>query len=180
MKKFILCMLPIIVYSSGANASSTLTFSTTTNTPTYLEAGMTISSVGGGENVKTNSGSWYSDLKGGSSTWELTTGSNFDLLSIDTLHYDSGESSTWKGWLGGIEVISQTTNAANSSWTFSSFVNLDKVTLTVDGFWTDGRFDNLEFQPSAVPLPAAVWLMGSGLLGLMGYSRKNKGQSLAA
>ncbi|BCG63257.1 MAG: hypothetical protein methR_P0953 [Methyloprofundus sp.] len=29
---------------------------------------------------------------------------------------------------------------------------------------------------SAVPLPAAVWLMGSGLVGLIGYSRKNKQQ----
>jgi len=28
--------------------------------------------------------------------------------------------------------------------------------------------------PSAVPVPAAVWLMGSGLLGLMGFSRKAK------
>jgi len=27
---------------------------------------------------------------------------------------------------------------------------------------------------SAVPVPAAVWLMGSGLLGLMGFSRKGK------
>lgn len=31
-----------------------------------------------------------------------------------------------------------------------------------------------------VPIPAAVWLMGSGLVGLMGYSRKNKSQSVAA
>lgn len=30
------------------------------------------------------------------------------------------------------------------------------------------------------PLPAAVWLMGSGLLGLMGFSRKNKAQAIAA
>jgi len=27
---------------------------------------------------------------------------------------------------------------------------------------------------SAVPLPAGVWLMGSGLLGLIGFSRKTK------
>jgi len=27
---------------------------------------------------------------------------------------------------------------------------------------------------SAVPVPAAIWFMGSGLLGLMGFSRKNK------
>jgi len=27
---------------------------------------------------------------------------------------------------------------------------------------------------SAVPLPAAAWLMGSGLLGLLGFSRKRR------
>ncbi len=33
---------------------------------------------------------------------------------------------------------------------------------------------------SAVPVPAAIWFMGSGLLGLMGFSRKNKAQSVVA
>jgi len=32
---------------------------------------------------------------------------------------------------------------------------------------------------SSVPVPAAVWLMGSGLLGLMGFSRRNKVQPAA-
>ena len=30
------------------------------------------------------------------------------------------------------------------------------------------------FQPSAVPVPAAVWLFGSGLLGLIGVARRKK------
>ena len=30
------------------------------------------------------------------------------------------------------------------------------------------------FSPSAVPVPAAVWLFGSGLLGLIGVARRNK------
>ena len=30
------------------------------------------------------------------------------------------------------------------------------------------------FAPSAVPIPAAVWLFGSGLVGLMGIARRNK------
>ena len=33
---------------------------------------------------------------------------------------------------------------------------------------------------SNVPIPAAVWLMGSGLLGLLGFSRKNKSQVVAS
>ncbi len=45
----------------------------------------------------------------------------------------------------------------------------------------DDSYDNVAFvgwnEVTHVPLPAAVWLMGSGLLGLMGYSRKKKRQS---
>ena len=33
------------------------------------------------------------------------------------------------------------------------------------------------FTPSAVPLPAAIWLFGSGLLGLTGISRGNRARS---
>lgn len=33
---------------------------------------------------------------------------------------------------------------------------------------------------AAVPVPAAIWLMGSGLLGLIGFSRQKKTQSVAA
>jgi hypothetical protein len=35
-------------------------------------------------------------------------------------------------------------------------------------------------SPAAVPVPATLWLFGSGLMGLMGYSRRKQGQSLAA
>ena len=36
-------------------------------------------------------------------------------------------------------------------------------------------YDNLEFaEVSAVPVPAAVWLFGSGLLGLVGVARRRK------
>lgn len=34
--------------------------------------------------------------------------------------------------------------------------------------------DNIEYNVSAVPLPAAAWLFGSGLIGLAGMSRRKK------
>ena len=45
----------------------------------------------------------------------------------------------------------------------------------VGGYESSGRFyDNVNFAPSAVPVPAAVWLFGSGLLGLVGVARRRK------
>ena len=44
--------------------------------------------------------------------------------------------------------------------------------------WTDSDFDDMmvraQFIPTAVPLPAAVWLFGSGLIGLIGMARRRK------
>jgi len=42
------------------------------------------------------------------------------------------------------------------------------------------NFDNVRLDISSVPVPAAVWFMGSGLLGLIGFSRKNKPQAITA
>jgi hypothetical protein len=35
-------------------------------------------------------------------------------------------------------------------------------------------WNSLQITPSAVPVPAAAWLLGSGLLGLAGFARKRK------
>ena len=47
------------------------------------------------------------------------------------------------------------------------------TTRTV-GLSSDGFFDEVSLQLTAVPVPAAVWLLGSGLCGLIGFARGNK------
>lgn len=46
----------------------------------------------------------------------------------------------------------------------------------VDGCSASADFDNITMttEVSAIPVPAAVWLFGSGLLGLVGVARKKK------
>ena len=39
---------------------------------------------------------------------------------------------------------------------------------------SDAYFDNASMTVAAVPVPAAVWLFGSGLLGLIGVARRKK------
>lgn len=48
-------------------------------------------------------------------------------------------------------------------------------TNTTDNWNPTGVFyDNLNFNAPAVPVPAAVWLFGSGLLGLVGVARRKR------
>jgi len=35
-------------------------------------------------------------------------------------------------------------------------------------------FDKVQLTVSAVPVPAAVWLFGSALIGLVGFSKRRK------
>ncbi len=91
------------------------------------------------------------------------------------------------------------------SWSiyFNSLANsvatMNTVTLTMQGDWLNPGFDAsdisfwwgngltnnssnsnptfLGVDAAVVPIPAAIWLMGTGLIGLIGISRKNKIQS---
>ena len=66
-------------------------------------------------------------------------------------------------------------NTANISGMEVSFLPLEQQWLHIDGF--AGTWDvpfSLVIQTSAVPIPAAVWLFGSGLIGLIGVARRKK------
>jgi len=43
-----------------------------------------------------------------------------------------------------------------------------------DGFVADGSIDYLDTEINTIPIPAAVWLFGSGLLGIIGIARRKK------
>ena len=52
---------------------------------------------------------------------------------------------------------------------FGSVAGVKRMVIEMKG---SGAIDNLVF--SAVPIPAAIWLFGSGLLGLVGMARRKK------
>jgi len=62
----------------------------------------------------------------------------------------------------------------NSDAVFSTPLTLNSFTLTAQGLGTSTRISGLSVDTSAVPVPAAAWLMGSGLLGLAGMARRRR------
>lgn len=60
-------------------------------------------------------------------------------------------------------------------WLDNNFDGVSSVTFTSTNaycFGLDNFYIDEEAPPSNVPLPAAVWLLGSGLVGLVGFGRK--------
>jgi PEP-CTERM motif len=84
---------------------------------------------------------------------------------------------SFEGWNDGamlfasenFEINTSTPLLINLNW-----VGIDRLTINNDG--DQWAMDNFTFDApvsSQVPLPAAFWLLGSGIAGLMGFRRKN-------
>jgi hypothetical protein len=99
-----------------------------------------------------NAGVWDYPTPGGTSGWYKNgpgTGNLYDGTTAQNLYYITGGGST------GAKVLSTVEGTA---------------TLTANGLVLAGVGGTT--PPPAVPLPAAVWLLGSGLLGLTGVARR--------
>jgi len=91
--------------------------------------------------------------------------SNYDLF--DNIQ-SSGAGTGITYWSGTI--VSTNINA-NTAWIFSFEDGQQSVTSTVNQRFIWAVHDG---DVSAVPVPAAVWLFGTGLIGLAGLARRKK------
>lgn len=89
----------------------------------------------------------------------------------------------WSSYAGSNWI--QLMSARNENWTFNQTFNLTLANNAPEvwvAFWLNngnqdnGKMDNVVVMADqmVVPLPAAIWLFGSGLLGLMGVARRRK------
>jgi len=137
-------------------------------------------------------------MRGGTSNALITLTENegdlFDLLSIDLAAFpgttivdgvlvpvDTGipQVVTFEGIKFGGGTVTQT-------FEHMDFLNL--TTYSLIGFnqlslvsWFQGagdpnthQFDNISVQLSVIPIPAAVWLFGTAMIGLVGFGRRRK------
>ena len=97
---------------------------------------------------------------------------------------DSSSTSIIVTFVGGSTdtFLLETTGAGGDSAEFVGIFRNDQPQITRIQFDAAGDaswgIDNLEYGVTAVPLPAAVWLFGSGLLGLVGLSKRSKLKNL--
>ena len=115
-------------------------------------------------------GSYTSSYNSAASRW-TTSSSAFTFDNPTFIDF----SSFWDGSIDGLVRVSIT---GSGSVTFDT----DTIEASVgQGVNSSGVSGNLNFNPtinsitvSSVPVPAAVWLFGSGLLGFIGIARRKK------
>lgn len=123
----------------------------------------------------------YNRFVDGVTSLEKQDGTAFNLFSIDLAELNGNVTPppdllvTFEGLLSGGGTVTQTFQLDGiafgaETFLFTGFNNLSSVT------WTQAepshQFDNIVV--SAIPVPAAIWLFGSGLLGLIGFARRKR------
>lgn len=86
--------------------------------------------------------------------------------------------------IGGADAVAQQDPFGNAIWGYemtsglmpvgTASVTIDIESVRLGGGYNDAYVDLVEFSvaQTAVPLPAAAWLMGSALFGLLGFARR--------
>jgi len=111
----------------------------------------------------------------------VASGGVFDIFSIDVgaANVSGSFDFAFTGFLsGGGTVSTSTINASamqtvnfNSSWSGLDSFRIEISPNTVAGPFTGSIIDNISVE--VVPIPAAIWLFGSGLAGL-GFLRRRR------
>ena len=183
-------------FISEAQRSNLVTFdllsSSSSNSPLYFEDGVRVEQIGGdGDDISALCGTGFCWVDNDTFNWypnggdfgftEISriAGTDFAGFGVDlgTGAFLSSSSTLSYNLLdNGISVLSGTINYLADGYIGFSGGNFDTVQLsaTQSGFGSRNvlAIDNIEL--TAVPLPAAVWLFGSALIGLASIRKSKK------
>jgi hypothetical protein len=76
-------------------------------------------------------------------------------------------------WEGGPYVMNNGNTLDGMGWSFQTY---DGLTNNANNYRNFSAWAVRSGDVSPVPIPATVWLFGSGLLGLMGFAKNRKGR----
>lgn len=104
---------------------------------------------------------------------------DYDTVFSNTATDPADASITWTGpgviFCGDCYVLIKDGNQ-DPSWYLFELASWDgQMTIDLTGFWPNqGAISHVSImgRPAVIPVPAAVWLFGSGLLGLVGVARR--------
>ncbi|MDH3948640.1 MAG: VPLPA-CTERM sorting domain-containing protein [Gammaproteobacteria bacterium] len=160
----------VILSSVGGTLDLTgLTFDSTSNggtTNAVIDPDALLVAVGTTDNVFDR----YAGASGPAAFGSGTTQVFADSYSGDLFGVSNFTGSLWIAVPTGF-TSGGTLGAASGTWLNQSFATLGMTPGTYVWSWAS---DSITLQVSAVPVPAAVWLFGSGLLGLIGIARRKK------
>lgn len=110
-------------------------------------------------------------LVGGTGTIDFSLSSNSLTITVGSISYfesDDNGLPTISLFSGDLDAFNFSTTLDGNSFDsyFNTFDGFDSNGLAINGTW------NSTVTLSPVPVPAAVWLFGSGLLGLVGVARR--------
>ena len=154
------------IYQSSS--SSGIAYNGTASTDAFTELAVTISNNSNSPQV------FHFDWSYGMSaatTTESTIGEANAYASIDLLDSVLGDGPTW---VDIVSELDETSGPGVVESMFSEASDSGMLNISVAGgetFMFDGFVDTGGYA-SAVPVPAAVWLFGSGLLGLVAMARR--------
>ena len=126
------------------------------------------------QNIQTEVANWAAQTGASGTFFDATGGTTVAALNAPS------SSGTWgNGQVSGAAVGTAVSfyNIIGNVFTSAAdgLASHAAATTTYNGFWylgTDGSLSYNIASASPVPLPAAVWLFGSGLLGLFGVGRR--------
>jgi len=114
-------------------------------------------------------------------TWTYNLNGD-EIVDNVALEFFDNQMTVEKVWIDGTEltsVLQGSGDYATRLWSWSGLLTSGLHTLTLENVMVTAASGQYQLKVSTVPVPAAVWLFGSALMGLVGVSRR-KSTAVAA
>jgi hypothetical protein len=157
-------------YNDGSYSYAYNYFNSAVSSFTGSVGGTTVS--GDNATAYTYNQNWYGSTYGGAGVY----GNNYNSTDNSYDYENVGLSSWGDNPVDVQDFLTAFLSSANPiSFYFDKYVSSwNNDSYAYNYTYAYGTFDNISVSPAAVPVPAAVWLFGSALMGLFGI-RKRKG-----